>query len=162
MAKKPSFGPNFGLFWPKFSHSKIFLWILVLLDVRNCCKLSLYAIPGNTNEPNLRKWQKNPSFRPDFSPNMDPKKFFRGFYLYYISYIVASYHCMLFQGKRMNQIWENGKRPSFRPNFDPNLVPKNFFSMILPLLDVRNCRKLSVYAISRKTNEPNLRKWHKT
>ena len=88
MAKKPSFGPNFGLFWPKFSHSKIFLWILVLLDVRNCCKLSLYAIPGNTNEPNLRKWQKNPSFRPDFSPNMGPKKFFVGF-------ISTTYHTLL-------------------------------------------------------------------
>ena len=34
-----------------------------------------------------------------------------GFYLYYISYIVASYHCMQFQEKLMNQTWEDGKKP---------------------------------------------------
>ena len=28
-------------------------------------------------------------------------------------YIVASYHCMQFQGKRMIQTQENGKRPYF-------------------------------------------------
>ena len=58
----------------------------------------------------------------------------------------------------MNQTSEYGKKPSFRPDFGPftpNLVLK-FFLLILPLLDVRNCCKLSLYAISRKTNEPNL------
>ena len=38
----------------------------------------------------------------------------------------------------------------------------NFFLWILPLLDVIHYCKLSLYAISRKTNEPNLRKWQKT
>ena len=33
---------------------------------------------------------------------------------------------------------------------------------MLPLPDVRHCCKLSLYLISRKTNEPNLRKWQKT
>ena len=38
---------------------KFFLWILPHLDIRNCCKLSLYTIfLKKTNEPNLRKWQK--------------------------------------------------------------------------------------------------------
>ena len=74
---------------------------------------------------------------------------------------VESYHCMLFQGKLMNQTWENGKKPSCGLNFGPNLVPQNFFSLVLSLLDVRNCWKLSLYAISRKTNKPNLRKWEK-
>ena len=46
--------------------------------------------------------------------------------------------------------------------FGPNVGPKSFFSGILPLLDVRHCCKLSLYPISRKTNEPNLRKWQKT
>ena len=32
-----------------------------------------------------------------------------------------------FQEELMNQIWENGKKPSFRNDFGPNLVPKNFF-----------------------------------
>ena len=31
--------------------------------------------------------------------------------------IVASYHCIKFQRKLMNQPWENGKKPSFEPNF---------------------------------------------
>ena len=31
----------------------------------------------------------------------------------------------------------------------------------LPLLDVTHCRKLSMYAISRKTYDPNSTKWHK-
>ena len=43
-------------------------------------------------------------------------------------------------------------------SFGPNLVPPKKFSWILPVLNVRHCCKLSLYAISRKTNEPNLRK----
>ena len=30
--------------------------------------------------------------------------------------IVASYHCMQFQGKLINQTWENNKKPSFGPD----------------------------------------------
>ena len=37
--------------------------------------------------------------------------------------------------------------------------PYKVCSWNLPLQDVGNCFKLSLYAISRKTNEPNLRKW---
>ena len=46
---------------------------------------------------------------------------------------------------RLSQIW----------------APKTF-SWVLPLLDVRHYRKLSPYAISRKTYVPNTRKWQKT
>ena len=44
--------------------------------------------------------------------------------------IVASYHCIQFQGKLINQTLENGKKPSFGPDFGPfapNLGSKNFF-----------------------------------
>ena len=34
--------------------------------------------------------------------------------------------------------------------------------MGLPLLVVRQCSKLSFHAISKKTNEPNLKKWQKS
>ena len=44
--------------------------------------------------------------------------------------IVASYQCMQFQGKLMNQTWENGKKPSFEPNFGPNSGCQIFFSKI--------------------------------
>ena len=79
-------------------------------------------------------------------------------------YIVASYHCMQFQGKLMNQTWENCKKPSFGLDFGPfrqNLGPKKIYLLILHILDVWNCCKLSLYSISRKTNKPNLRKWQK-
>ena len=43
----------------------------------------------------------------------------------------------------------------------PVLPKKKLFS-ILHLQDVMHCYKLLLYAISRKTNESNLRKWQKT
>ena len=49
--------------------------------------------------------------------------------------ILASYHCMQFQGKLMNQTPENGKKPFLGPNFgsfSPNLDPKYFFIVIAP------------------------------
>ena len=106
--KKHSCEPDCGPFWPQRSFS----WILALLDVKNCYKLSLYTLSRKTNELNLRKCKK-PIFWPDFG---------------------------LF--------WHN-------------FCPQKFFSWVLPLTDVLNCGKLSLYATSRKTNEPNLRKWQK-
>ena len=52
--------------------------------------------------------------------------------------IVASYHCMQFQVKLMNQTWENDNKPSFRPNCGPfgtNLGPKIFFKDLTLMLD---------------------------
>ena len=66
-----------------------------------------------------------------------------------------------FLGKLMNQTWENSEEPSFRPSFGPNLGLHYFFSSVLPLRDVRHCCKLLLYAISRKTNETNIRKCKK-
>ena len=56
----------------------------------------------------------------------------------------------------MYQTCENGEKPNFGFNFGPN-----FFSQVLTLLDVRHCRKLSSYSISRKMCHPNSRKWQK-
>ena len=101
--KKSSFGTILAQIWSP----KDFSWILPLLDVTHCCKLSLYAISRKTNERKLRKWQKT-SFRADFGsfdPNVAPPplpKLFREFYLYYMLNIVARYHCMQFQRKLMN------------------------------------------------------------
>ena len=53
-----------------------------------------------------------------FDPKLVPPKFFCGLYLYLMVYIVASYHCMQFQGKLINQTWKKGKKPSFGPDFD--------------------------------------------
>ena len=75
--------------------------------------------------------------------------------------INASYHCPQFQGKLMNQIWENDLKPNLGPDFGPNLVPKKIFVVFTSTW----CNKLLqavIVGISRKTNEPNLRKWQKT
>ena len=62
-----------------------------------------------------QSWEnyKKPSSRPDLDPlgpNLGNHIFFRGFYLYKMLDIIASYHSMEFQGKLMNQTWENGKK----------------------------------------------------
>ena len=63
---------------------------------------------------------KKPSFGPNFGPfvsNLPPLEFFSGFYLGYMLGINANYHCMQFQGKQMNQTWENSRKPSCGPDF---------------------------------------------
>ena len=58
------------------------------------------------------------------------KIIFHQFYLYYMLEIAASYHCMQFQGKPMNQTWENGRKSSVRLKFGPlqsKFSPKTFF-----------------------------------
>ena len=78
------------------------------------------------------KNDKKPSFEPDFGPfgpNLGTPNFFYAFYIYQILDSNASYHCMQFEGKLMNQTWENGQKPSFGADFGlfgPNLVPQFF------------------------------------
>ena len=141
-------------FWPKFGPQRFFLRISSLLDVRNCCKLSLYTISRKTNEPNLTKWQKNPVSDPILA-----QKFFS-----WVSPILNIIHCWKLSlyaiSKKTNapnlRKWQ---KSSFGPDltrFGSNLVPKFFSPWISPLLDVRNCCNLLLYAISWKTNEPIL------
>ena len=99
-------------------------------------------------------WEKGKkfSFRPKFRPNFS----FRGFYLYCMLDIVASYHCMRLQGKLTNQIWENDEKPSFRTNsepFRPDLGLNIFheFNLYYMLQIVESYHSFSV---SRKTNKP--------
>ena len=139
--KTSNFGPDFGRFGPILgSH---FLWVLPLLVIRHCSKLSSYVIQKKTDAPNLRKWQKKLNLRPNFGlldPNLGPKIGLTSSSSNILigltsssSNIVASYNCMQFQGQLMNQTWENGNKPSFKTNFGPfgpfgpNLGPKNIF-----------------------------------
>ena len=73
--------------------------------------------------------------------------------IFFLGFNSTSCNLLQYQGKLMMQPWKNDKNTHFGPNF---------FSWILPLLVVRHCSKLSSYAIWRKTNERNLRKWQKT
>ena len=75
--------------------------------------------------------------------------------------IVACYHHIQFQGNCMIHIHENGKKnPHFGPDLGqlgpvgPKFELPNFFTKLV----LRNCSKLSFYAIKKKTKEPNLTK----
>ena len=63
MAKTLISGPvltRLAQIWPEF-----FSWILLLLDVRHCRKLSLYAISRKAYDPSLSKWPKKTHFGHD-------------------------------------------------------------------------------------------------
>ena len=76
--------------------------------------------------------------------------------------IVASYHCMQFQGKLITQTQENGGKniflgPMLAPlaKFGPSIF---FFKKNLALLVTRHHGQLSSCTIPEKTNDPILRK----
>ena len=65
----------------------------------------------------------------------------------------------------MNITLENGKKPNFGLDFGPlgpSLGLKNVLPWVLPLLNVRHCHKLSLYAILEKTHNPSSTKWRNT
>ena len=126
MAKNLASSPILAKIWPK----KFFSWVLPLLDIIHCCKRSLCAISRKTNKPNLRKWQKILNLGPILAQIWSPKIFLVDFTSDGLLDFVASYHCMQFQGKLINQIWENGRKPSFGPNFGPKFGLLNFLSKI--------------------------------
>ena len=86
-----------------------------------------------------------------FCPNLGPKSFFRGFYLYWILDIVASYHCMhpTIRKWRKTSIW------ACLGLLNPNLCCflKNLASSV-----TRYHGQLSSCTISEGTNDPILRK----
>ena len=53
--KTPNFWLDFGPFGPNLGLKNDLSWVLPLLDVRHCLKLSLYAILGKTYNPNSTK-----------------------------------------------------------------------------------------------------------
>ena len=69
--------------------------------------------------------------------------------------------CMQFQGKLMNQTWENGNKPSFGSDFGtlgPNSGGQIFFSKNLAFSRTRYHGQIPSCTISEKTNDPVLRK----
>ena len=79
--------------------------------------MQIQGILVNQTWENDKKTSFGSDFGP-FGPKLGPKSYFHEFYLYYMLDIVASYHCMQFQEKLMNQNWENFARfSSIWPNF---------------------------------------------
>ena len=79
--KKPNFMPNFGPSGPNLGSQKKFSWVLPLLIVRHCSKLSYYAISWKANKPNFWKWWKTlfwAQFWPVW-PKFGPSIFFANF-----------------------------------------------------------------------------------
>ena len=62
----------------------------------------------------------------------------------------------------MDQTWENGKKPMLGLDFGlfGQIWAKKFVLWVL--LVVNHYSKLSFYAVSRKTNEPNWKKYQKS
>ena len=110
-----------------------------------------------------RTWEngkKKTSFGTNFGPfgrNLGLNKVFHQFYFCYMLEIDASYHCMQFQEKLMNQTWEKSKKPSFRPYFGPSGPPKLFFKNLAPSA-TRYHGQLSSCKILEKTIDPIWRK----
>ena len=111
-----------GLIWVQICSPNFFLYVLLLLDVIHCCKVSLHAISRESNEPNLRQWQKSwfrARFCP-FCPNLGLKFFFSCI----LSGPDVRYCCKLLlhviSSKTNGRNSEKRqKKPSFAPDFGP-------------------------------------------
>ena len=86
-----------------------------------------------------------------------PSFFCGSSYLYLIFDVAASYYCMQLQGKLINQIFENGKKPSFGTNFGPfdsNLAAKSFHQKSDFISHQKPWSAIIMYNITKKTNDP--------
>ena len=103
MAKNLVLGPNLG---PIICFHGFYLYYMLEIVASYHCMQFQWKLTNQTWENG-----KKPSFGTDFDsfgPNLGPKIFFHGFYLYHMLDIVASYHCMKLQVKLMNQTWKRG------------------------------------------------------
>ena len=91
--KKLNFGPDLGPFWPKYRLQKLFSWVLPLLDVIHCCKLSLYAMKRKTNKQTWKNGKKS-SFGPDFGL-FGPNSSYQFFFFKNLAFSVTRYHSQL-------------------------------------------------------------------
>ena len=132
-----------------------FFWrfqLYLTLDTVPSCNIVQYQ--GN---PTMQTWENGK--KPNFGSNFGSLSFIS------VLATVPSYHPVQSKGKLKNKTWENSGKSTIGPNFDLfglNFGSLIFFLWILPLLDVKHCRKLSLYAAWRKTCNQKSRKWQKT
>ena len=152
--KKSSFRPKFG---PKFFFCGFYLYCMLdIVASYHCMQLQgklTNQIWENDEKPSFRN--NSEPFRPDLSPNI-----FHEFNLYYMLEIVQSYYSFAVSRKTnepISTMVKNLVSGSILAPLD-QIWAKKIISLIILLLPVSHCCKLSLYAVSRKTNEPNLRK----
>ena len=128
--KKLNFGLDFGLIGPNFC-AKIFLWVLLILVVivPSYHSMQFKGKLMNQTWENGKKTDSGTNFDL-FVPNLGPQFFLWVLPLLVVClYIIASYNCVIFQGKLMSKMLENGKKTSFGFDFGPfgrNLGPNIF------------------------------------
>ena len=99
-------------------------WVLPLLIVKRCFKLSFYAISRKTNEPNLKKNDKKPNFEPPI-------------YLQVLPLLVVR-HCSKLSSYAISRKidkpnlrkWQKPSFGTYFTPFSPNLSHQNSFSKI--------------------------------
>ena len=158
-----------GSFCPNLdspSPSPNFLWILPLLVSRHCSKtIILCNFLKETHKPNLKKWHKKSNFWSDFGQHLGPQFFFR------VLPLIDFRHCCKLSlyaiprktNERNLRICQKKLTlGSILAHLANIWAPKKIFLWVVILQDVRYCCKLSLYATSRKSKDPNSRKLTKT
>ena len=138
----------------QFEPPKTFLWILPQLVAKFCSEPSSYECKRKLmNEIQENGKKKNKFWYP---------KLFCDFYLYQKLDIVASYHCMKFQGKLMIQTKKKkDKNPilGLVQAYWTQIWPTIFFFFLKQGWSVTTYHgQLSLCTISKKTNDPFLGK----
>ena len=136
---------------------KLFFCGFQLYQQLHCSKLSSYAIDKKTNEPNLRK-QEKPDSGP-FLPNFGREKSF-SWVSPLLLYIVASYHCMQFQGKTNEPNLRKQQKTQLRARFRPPIF-LSFLFFFFSKIWLRQSLNIMVnyhHAQYKKANDPILRK----
>ena len=138
----------------QFEPPKTFLWILPQLVAKFCSEPSSYECKRKLmNEIQENGKKKNKFWYP---------KLFCDFYLYQKLDIVASYHCMKFQGKLMIQTKKKkDKNPilGLVQAYWTQIWPTIFFFFFKQGWSVTTYHgQLSLCTISKKTNDPFLGK----
>ena len=123
-----------------------------LLVVRQCSKVSSYAIYRKTNGPKVKKEPKKNNFGPDFcsfGPNLGHQ-----FFLQVIHLLVIRHCCKLSNNAIIKEnYWAKLEKIKKKTNFGPNfglfgqIWAHKFFLEVLPLLVVRHCSNLSSNSI---------------
>ena len=99
--KKPNFGLNFGSFGQNLGPKYFFLWVVPLLDVRHCCKLSYMQFQVklmNQTWENDKKNLVSGTILACLTQVRTANFFWSKIWLYQSLHIIVSYHHVQYHG----------------------------------------------------------------